>query len=139
MELAEKQRDTAIIQQAVSNGEEFGRKAREHILKHLRENGPTSGEALVISCKNADILPVKDDRAFGGAFLSLKKRGLIKKVDDCKRARGHATAGGSVYALVGAEALQDSPWSHLKKGPIVPIEPIYRDELLGNPHTDPKP
>lgn len=99
MELAEKQRDTAILQQAVSNGVEFGRRAREHILKHLRENGPTSGETLVTSCVLAGIVPVGDNRAFGGPFFSLKKRGLIRKVGDCKRAKGHATAGGSVYAL----------------------------------------
>lgn len=100
MEVAIKQRDTAIVLQAAANGAEFGRKSREFILDYLKEHGPTSGEALVIACKNAGIMPVKDDRAFGGSFLSLSKRGLIVKAGECKRTRGHATAGGIVWKLV---------------------------------------
>ena len=99
MSVAIKQRDTAILLQAIANGEEFGRKSREFILQHLKDNGPASGEALVIAAKNAGIVPVKDDRSFGGSFLSLSRRGLIKKVGEVKRSRGHATAGGIVWGL----------------------------------------
>lgn len=100
MELAIKQRDTAIILQAAANGEDFGRRSREFILNHLKEHGPTSGEALVIACKNNNILPASgDDRSYGGAFLSLSKRKLIYKAGSCKRSRGHATQGGIVWGL----------------------------------------
>lgn len=99
MEVAIRQRDTAIVRQAAANGQEFGRKSREFILQYLKDNGPTSGEALVIACKNAGIVPVRDDRSFGGSFLSLSKRGLIKKVGEVKRSRGHATAGGILWSL----------------------------------------
>ncbi len=118
MELAIKQRDTAILLQAAANGEEFGRRSREFILQHLKDNGPTSGEALVIACKNAGIVPMKDDRSFGGSFLSLSKRGLIKKVGEVKRSRGHATAGGILWSFTN------------------PIEAAYKNENLGMPHTD---
>lgn len=101
MELAVKQRDTAIVLHAAANGPEFGRKSRDFILQYLKDNGPTSGEALVIACKNAGIMPVKDDRAFGGSFLSLSKRGLIVAAGSCKRSRGHATQGGVIWALKG--------------------------------------
>lgn len=100
MDIAVKKRDTAIILHAAANGPEFGRRSRDFILQYLKDNGPTSGEALVIACKNAGIMPVKDDRAFGGSFLSLSKRGLIVKAGECKRTRGHATAGGIVWKLV---------------------------------------
>lgn len=96
---AEAERDTAILRTTVANGPEFGRLAREHILERLKE-GPMSGEELVISCKNAGVVPVKgDDRSFGGCFRSLRTSRLIVKVDECKRMRGNATSGGSVYAL----------------------------------------
>lgn len=32
------------------------------------------------------------------AYHKHRRRGLIRKVGDCKRARGHATAGGIVWA-----------------------------------------
>lgn len=93
------QRDAALAHHAAVNGKEFGERSRAFILAHLRTHGPTSGEALVIACKAAGIVPVKDDRAFGGSFLSLSKRGLIVKAGECKRTRGHATAGGIVWML----------------------------------------
>lgn len=92
-------RDQAIAKLDAANGEEFGRRSREFILAYLRTHGPTSGETLVIACKAAGIVPVKDDRAFGGAFLSLSKKKLIVKVGDCKRARGHSGNGGVVWGV----------------------------------------
>lgn len=97
---AAQQRDVAIARQDAANGEEFGQRARVFILHRLRIFGPASGEELVICCKEAGITPKGDDRAFGGAFLSLSKKGLIVKVGECKRKRGHATAGGIVWAFV---------------------------------------
>lgn len=92
-------RDQAIAKLDAANGKEFGQRSRAFILAYLCDHGPTSGEALVMECKAAGIVPVRDDRAFGGAFLSLSKRGLIVKVGDCKRARGHSGNGGVVWAI----------------------------------------
>lgn len=92
-------RDQAIAKLDAANGEEFGRRSRDFILAYLRCHGPTSGETLVIECKAAGIIPVRDDRAFGGAFLSLSRKKLIVKVGDCKRARGHSGNGGVVWAI----------------------------------------
>lgn len=97
---ATQQRDVAIARQDAANGEEFAKRSRDFIRSYLFHNGPTSGETLVIACKAAGIIPKGDDRAFGGAFLSLSKKGLIVKVGECKRKRGHATAGGIVWAFV---------------------------------------
>lgn len=99
MQLAVKQRDTAIIRQAVANGAEFGRRARAFIIEHLRVHGPAPGEEIVIACKNAGIIPARDDRSFGGAFLSLSKKHIIYKAGSCKRLRGHATQGGIIWSL----------------------------------------
>ena len=93
------QRDAALAHHAAVNGKEFGERSRAFILAYLCDHGPTSGEALVMECKAAGIVPVRDDRAFGGAFLSLSKRGLIVKVGDCKRARGHSGNGGVVWGI----------------------------------------
>lgn len=95
---AEAERDLAILRTTVSNGPEFGRLAKEHILERLKE-GPVSGEELVLSCKNSGIIPEKDDRAFGGIFMSLSKKGLIVKAGSVQRRRGHNTGGGIVWAL----------------------------------------
>lgn len=99
LEQASMARDIAILQQAASNGPEFGERARAHILECLMQ-GPMSGEELVISCKNAGVVPIKgDDRAYGGAFMSLSKKGLIVKAGSCKRLRGHGTGGGVIWSL----------------------------------------
>lgn len=98
IEQATASRDIAILQHEASNGPEFGERARQHILEALKE-GPKSGEELVNSCLGAGIVPKGDSRAFGGAFFSLSKRGLIRKVAMCNRLKGHNTAGGIVWAL----------------------------------------
>lgn len=96
------QRDAALAHHAAVNGKEFGLRCRHFILQYLRTFGPTSGEALVIACKNAGIIPVNDDRAFGGSFQSLFKAGLIAKAGECQRDRGHRTSGGIIWKAVNA-------------------------------------
>lgn len=99
MEVAIKQRDTVLVQVQVSAGAEFSRKAQEFVLKHLANNGATAGEDITDVCKQAGIVPPKDDRAFGPVFMGLLRNGFIRKVGTCKRRKGHATSGGSIYAL----------------------------------------
>ena len=99
IEQAEAERDTAILRTTVSNGPEFGRMARVHIMERLKE-GPMSGEELVLSCKNSGITPEKgDDRSYGGIFLSLSKKGFIVKAGSVQRRRGHNTGGGILWRL----------------------------------------
>lgn len=80
---------------------EFTDRARKAILKHL-EQGPCSGEVLTDICKAQGIRPVKDDRAFGGVFMSLanEKNPQIRCIrSDLPRARGHGTSGGKLWTL----------------------------------------
>lgn len=77
-------------------------RAKEAILKRLQD-GPCSGEVLTELCKAQGIRPVKDDRAFGGVFLSLssEKNPQIRCIrSDLPRARGHGTSGGKLWAIV---------------------------------------
>lgn len=81
---------------------EFADRARKAILKHL-EGGPCSGEVLTEICKAQGIRPIKDDRAFGGVFMSLSndKHPQIRCIrSDLPRARGHGTSGGKLWGLV---------------------------------------
>lgn len=80
----------------------FADRAKAAILKRLQE-GPCSGEVLVEHCKAQGIRPVKDDRAFGGIFMSLanEKKPQIRCIrSDLPRARGHGTSGGRLWGLV---------------------------------------
>jgi hypothetical protein len=91
------------MQQVMQHAEErrptFAEDARAFILGYLAEHGPTSGEVLTIACKRDGIVP-PDDRAFGGVYYRLRSQGLIQKVGECRRLRGHNTGGGSIYAAV---------------------------------------
>lgn len=94
-------RDAAVrrvVQHAEDQAPGFGVRAAAFILDYLRRHGPTSGEALTLACKAAGIA-AHDDRAFGGVYMGLSRRGQIVKVGEVKRARGHNTAGGSVWAV----------------------------------------
>ncbi len=97
--LVAKERDTILLKHDVSNGPNFGVRARKFIADYLLEHGPTPGEVLVNACLAADIKPSGDARAFGSSFMSLLRREIIIKVADCKRMKGHLTSGGAVYAL----------------------------------------
>lgn len=67
------------------------------ILATLRRNGDTPGEILTDLARKAGHIP-HDDRAFGAVFMTLSKRGLIKCTGFCVRRKGHATAGGRIWA-----------------------------------------
>ncbi len=72
--------------------------AREDALKIL-EDGPATGEVVVWKLKERGHVP-HDDRAFGGVFLALSRRGLIRKIGISTRHRGHGTSGAVVWELV---------------------------------------
>ena len=99
LEVLKKERDTIILRVETASGVPFNVAARKFIVDYLREHGPTSGEDITNACKEAGIVPPKDDRAFGGAFLSLSKRRIIVKDGTCIRKKGHLTSGGILWAL----------------------------------------
>lgn len=74
--------------------------ARSFILACLAERGKTSGEALTDAAKAVGYVP-HDDRAYGPVYASLRRRNLIRCVGFCERLKGHSTAGGRVWELVG--------------------------------------
>lgn len=75
----------------------FAAKARAAILNHLRVVKEASGEELVRIARAHGALP-PDDRAFGGIFYGLSRKGLIKTVGYCLREKGHGTSGGRIWA-----------------------------------------
>lgn len=70
--------------------------ASAFILRRLQAMGPQSGESLTNAAKAAGFV-AHDDRAFGPVFGSLSRRGQIRCVGYCDRAKGHGTAGGRVW------------------------------------------
>lgn len=93
MEVARKKRDTAMLIVAVNSGEEFQRLARAFIPKYLAEHGPMSGEDITDACKAAQIIP-HNDKAFGPAYTSLSRAGIIEKdmsTPPGPRRKGHAS------------------------------------------------
>ena len=100
-ERVNRSRDVAmarVAQRAEEQRPDFGSEARGFVLRYLAAHGPTSGEVLSLQCKGAGIVP-HDDRAFGPVYYQLSKRGLIVKVGEARRERGHGTAGGNIWAL----------------------------------------
>ncbi len=95
-------RDAAIEQVSKTAGEVFREAAQLFIYGYLRQHGPTPGETLTDACKYHGIIP-HDDRAFGGIYLTMARRGIIHKVGTCVRRKGHATSGGNVWGLVESE------------------------------------
>jgi hypothetical protein len=77
----------------------FIERASAHILSYLAEFGVSSGELLTDACKLAGIRS-SDDRHFGAVYRRMLSRGLIRWAGDCKRSKGNACRGGSVYAVV---------------------------------------
>lgn len=80
----------------------FLQRAADHMLAYLRAHGVSSGEILTDSCKLAGIRS-SDDRHFGAVTRRLLSRGLIRWAGPCKRTKGHATRGGSLYELAVGE------------------------------------
>ena len=78
----------------------FAEKAEAAILAHLRVVRRASGEDLTNIAKAHGAVP-HDDRAFGPVYGALSRRGLIRTAGMCLRSKGHGTAGGRVWELVG--------------------------------------
>jgi len=74
-------------------------RASEHMLLYLHQHGTSSGELMTDACKLAGIRST-DDRHFGVVFRALIRGGLIRWAGECKRTKGHASRGGSLYQEV---------------------------------------
>ena len=98
MPVAIQRRDSAMAKVQANAGETFGRLAREFIVQYLSANGATPGEDITDACVAAGIEP-HDTRAFGPVYMSLSKKGVIRKAGMVPRRKGHATAGGYVWEL----------------------------------------
>jgi hypothetical protein len=81
----------------------FGDRARAFAVEFLKKYGTASSESITNACKAAGITPESDDRAFGGVYFSLARRGYITYVGPCTRTRGHGTGGGRLYQWTGKE------------------------------------
>lgn len=79
-------------------GAPFAQQAQQFVLDFLKRHGATPGEQIANACLASGIKP-HDDRAFGGVFMALSKRGLIFKVGTCVRVKGHGTSGGNIWDL----------------------------------------
>lgn len=79
-------------------GLDFKSQAMAHIVSYLRKHGISSAEMLTDSCKLAGIKS-GDDRHFGVVYRTLLREGVIYWAGPCRRAKGHASHGGSLYAL----------------------------------------
>jgi hypothetical protein len=79
----------------------FGHLVREFILQYLRANGPTSGEIITNAAKRSGLVP-KDDRAFGGSYAALQRRGFIMVDGHMSRFKGHGTFGAKLWRLTRA-------------------------------------
>ena len=74
---------------------DFSARARAAILAKLA-TGPASGEALTDHVR-AQGIDFKDGRALGGVIGGMRRRGEIRVVGTCHRAKGHGTAGGLIW------------------------------------------
>lgn len=72
----------------------FGDRARALILQKLAA-GPASAEDITDYV--SERLPMKDGRALGSVYKSLRDRGLIRIAGSCLRAKGRGTAGGHIW------------------------------------------
>ena len=73
----------------------FGDLAAAAILAKLAA-GRASGEELTDHVR-AEGIEFKDGRALGGVIGGLSRKGLIRVVGTCHRAKGHGTAGGLIW------------------------------------------
>ena len=94
MAVAKAQGDSAMA----CVGLDFRSQAMAHIVSYLRKHGISSAEMLTDSCKLAGIKS-GDDRHFGAVYRNLLREGVIYWAGPCRRAKGHASHGGSMYAL----------------------------------------
>ena len=85
-------RDRNLKAAAKAQNAERLQQARDYVLKHLRENGPTNGEELTLACKTAGIT-LTNDKAFGAVFSKLSSDGQIVVSGTFRRTRGHGSPG----------------------------------------------
>jgi hypothetical protein len=90
---------TACARKAETVTPGFAELAKKHILAHLSVVQTCPGEELVDIAIAKGAKP-HDARAFGSVFMSLSRRGLIRKAGYCERKKGHSTAGGIVWGMV---------------------------------------
>jgi len=94
--------DAAIergAQKARSIDPVFIARASLYMLQYLRQHGTSSGELMTDYCKLCGVRST-DDRHFGVVFRSLIRAGSIRWAGECKRSKGHASRGGSLYQEV---------------------------------------
>jgi hypothetical protein len=77
----------------------WSEQAMAFILKAMVGKSSVTGEDLVDQCKKAGILPPTTDRAFGPIFMSLSKKGVIRRIGFEARRKGHAAPGASMWTL----------------------------------------
>lgn len=71
-------------------------RASAFMLAQLRLHGPMTGEALTDACREAGLCP-SEARAMGCAFKRLVRIGG-RIVGEARRANGHGSTGGKLYA-----------------------------------------
>lgn len=77
----------------------FLERAEAHMVAYLETHGTSSGELLVDACKLAGIRSTSD-KHFGHVLKRLQRTGgPIRYAGECRRTKGHATRGGSLYEL----------------------------------------
>lgn len=76
---------------------QFRAKALEFIVSHVAHKGRVSGESTTLAAVLAGIRP-RDDRHFGAVYRKALNLKLIHVVGEVPRVRGHASAGGKLYA-----------------------------------------
>lgn len=73
----------------------FSARAEAAILAKLA-TGPATAEDITEFVQACGV-PMKDGRALGSIYRSMRDRGLIRIVGVCFRKRGHGTAGGHIW------------------------------------------
>ena len=76
---------------------EFRAKALEFIVAHVQQKGLVSGESTTLAAVLSGIRP-RDDRHFGSVYQKALRLKLIHIAGEVPRMRGHASAGGKLYA-----------------------------------------
>lgn len=97
-EEAERARDRALAEVEANASKQFGKKAREFVLRYLKEHGATPGEKITQAGTEAGILTA-ELRAWGPVYMRLVREGIIKNCGYCKRVLGNGTSGGNIWGL----------------------------------------
>lgn len=96
-ESAIQKRDRILRRLEKNTGKVEFRKLREFVLDQLA-HGETRGEWLTDLARQYNLLH-GDTRRMGAVLGALSRERLIEQCGTCKRAKGHATAGGIIWKL----------------------------------------